>query len=101
MNTDNMAISGETIDYGHVRIYGSVRFRRRCSARSTAADATPTDACRRIAQWNLARFAETLLPLIDEAEQDRAVERATEVFAAVSPSCLMRLGSPGCAASLA
>ncbi|MBN8624098.1 MAG: YdiU family protein [Planctomycetes bacterium] len=85
MNTDNMAISGETIDYGpcafmeaydSATVFSSIdRGGRYAYGRQPA-----------IAQWNLARFAETLLPLIDEGEQDRAVERATEVlqqFAAV------------------
>jgi len=64
MNTDNMAISGETIDYGPCAfldsydphtVFSSIDHRGRY-----AFDNQP-----RIAQWNLARFAETLLPLID------------------------------------
>ena len=51
--------------------------RRRCSARSKARPLRipqPAD----IAQWNLARLAETLLPLID-ADRNRAIAQATEV----------------------
>jgi uncharacterized protein YdiU (UPF0061 family) len=75
MNTDNMALSGETIDYGP------------CAFMDTYDPATvfsSIDAAGRyaygnqppIAQWNLARLAEGMLPLFD-AETDRAVERAT------------------------
>ncbi|MGC3972087.1 MAG: YdiU family protein [Pirellulales bacterium] len=79
MNTDNMAISGETIDYGPcafmeaydpATVFSSIdRGGRYAYGRQPA-----------IAQWNLARFAETLLPLIDEAAPEKAVERATEVL---------------------
>jgi uncharacterized protein YdiU (UPF0061 family) len=76
MNTDNCAISGETIDYGPCafmdryeagKVFSSIdRFGR------YAYDRQPD-----IAVWNLAQFATCLLPLID-ADQDRAVDRATE-----------------------
>ena len=75
MNTDNMTISGETIDYGPcafleaydpATVYSSIDE----GGRYAYANQPP------VAQWNLARFAETLLPLIDE-EQERAVEVAT------------------------
>jgi uncharacterized protein YdiU (UPF0061 family) len=75
MNTDNMALSGETIDYGP------------CAFMDTYDPATvfsSIDAGGRyaygnqpaIAQWNLARLAEAMLPLFDE-NVDRAVEIAT------------------------
>ena len=38
-----------------------------------------------IARWNLARFAETLLPLIDDTEPNRAVAAATEVIDGFMP----------------
>ena len=75
MNTDNMAISGETIDYGpcafmnaydRSTVYSSIDRQGRYAYGNQPS----------IAQWNLARFAETLLPLIDP-DQDRAVARAT------------------------
>jgi uncharacterized protein YdiU (UPF0061 family) len=75
MNTDNMAISGETIDYGPCAfmdaydpntVFSSIDHGGRYAYGNQPA----------IAQWNLARFAETLLPLID-ADTDKAVERAT------------------------
>ena len=78
MNTDNMAISGETIDYGPcafmdhydpATVFSSIDHRGRyCYANQPM-----------IAQWNLARLAETLLPLID-SDNERAIARATEVL---------------------
>ncbi|HWP60256.1 MAG TPA: YdiU family protein [Candidatus Acidoferrales bacterium] len=76
MNTDNMAISGETIDYGPcafmdrydpATVFSSIDLRGRYAYANQP----------RIAQWNLARLAETLLPLID-ADEKRAVARAAE-----------------------
>ncbi len=78
MNTDNMAISGETIDYGPCAfmddydpgtVFSSIDRGGRYAYVNQPA----------IAQWNLARFAETLLPLID-ADTDKAVGAATEVL---------------------
>ena len=53
--------------------------RRRCSVRSTSRAVTPGNQPH-AAVWNLARFAETLLPIID-ATAERAVELAGEVLA--------------------
>ncbi|MDJ0747928.1 MAG: YdiU family protein [Woeseiaceae bacterium] len=62
MNTDNTAISGETIDYGPAAYMDEFRFDKVFSSIDThgryAYANQPT-----IAQWNLARFAETLLAL--------------------------------------
>jgi uncharacterized protein YdiU (UPF0061 family) len=78
MNTDNMAISGETIDYGpcafmdayhpdtvfsSIDVYGRYAYARQAD----------------IAVWNLAQFASTLVPLID-ADEERAVALATEAL---------------------
>ena len=76
MNTDNMTISGETIDYG------PCAFIDRYAARSvfSSIDHGGRYAFGNqpgIAQWNLARLAEALLPLID-ADENRAVEKAQE-----------------------
>jgi uncharacterized protein YdiU (UPF0061 family) len=74
MNTDNMTISGETIDYGPCAfmdgydpgtVYSSIDLRGRYAYANQPA----------IARWNLASFATTLLPLIDP-DIDRAVEAA-------------------------
>jgi uncharacterized protein YdiU (UPF0061 family) len=77
MNTDNMAISGETIDYGpcaFMEHYAPATVFSSIDTQGRYAYANQP----RIAQWNLARLAETLLPLID-AEANRAITRATEV----------------------
>ncbi len=76
MNTDNMTISGETIDYGP------------CAFMDAYDPATVFSSIDRqgryaygnqppIAGWNLARFAETLLPLLHE-DQDKAVKLAQD-----------------------
>ncbi|WP_404448310.1 YdiU family protein [Sutcliffiella horikoshii] len=76
MNTDNMTISGETIDYGPcafmdvydpATVFSSIDVQGRYSYENQP----------RIGGWNLARFAEALLPLFDE-DQKRAVELAQE-----------------------
>ena len=80
MNTDNTALSGETIDFGPCAFMDSYDPATAFSAidefgRYAYAD-QPT-----IAQWNLARFAETLLPLLDP-NPERAVELASEAISA-------------------
>ncbi|GGM18667.1 UPF0061 protein [Paraliobacillus quinghaiensis] len=78
MNTDNMAISGETIDYGPcafmdnydpVTVFSSIDRQGRYAFRNQPP----------IAGWNLARFAETLLPLLHE-NQDEAVKLAQDAI---------------------
>ena len=75
MNTDNMALSGETIDYGPcafmnaydpATVFSSIDH----AGRYAYGNQPP------IAQWNLTRLAEAMLPLLD-ADVDRAIERAT------------------------
>ena len=75
MNTDNMALSGETIDYGPcafmdaydpATVFSSIDH----AGRYAYGNQPP------IAQWNLARLAEAMLPLLD-ADVERAVARAT------------------------
>jgi uncharacterized protein YdiU (UPF0061 family) len=76
MNTDNYTVSGETIDYGpcaFMDVYSANRVFSSIDRHGRYAYSNQPS----IAQWNLVRFAETLLPLID-AEQARAVEMATE-----------------------
>lgn len=77
MNTDNMAISGETIDYGPCAFmdhYNPATVFSSIDTQGRYAYANQP----RIAQWNLVRFAETLLPLID-ADGNRAIAHATGV----------------------
>ena len=80
MNTDNMTISGETIDYGPcafieaydpATVFSSIDHHGRYAYGQQA----------NIAQWNLARLAETLLPLID-ADSEHAIALATAVLEA-------------------
>ena len=76
MNTDNMTISGETIDYGPCAFMEAVDPATVYSSIDTGgryAYANQPVA----AEWNLARFAEALLPLLAD-EQDEAVAIATE-----------------------
>jgi len=79
MNTDNMAVSGETIDFGpcaFMDAYDPAAVFSSIDGRGRYAFANQPNA----AVWNLARFAETLLPLLD-AQTPRAAELATEVIA--------------------
>ena len=78
MNTDNMTISGETIDYGPCAfmdrydpgtVFSSIDLRGRYAYFNQPA----------IAKWNLERFAESLIPLIDK-DKKRAVEIATNIM---------------------
>jgi len=80
MNTDNMAISGETIDYGPCAfmdayhpetVYSAIDQRGRYAYENQPG----------IAHWNLARFAETLLPLLAD-DKEVATKSAEEALAA-------------------
>lgn len=78
MNTDNMAISGETIDYGpcaFMEAYNPATVFSSIDKHGRYAYANQP----LIAQWNLARLAETLLPLISGQEDD-AIAQATAVI---------------------
>ncbi|UYN97126.1 MAG: YdiU family protein [Enhydrobacter sp.] len=76
MNTDNTSIAGETIDYGPcafmdaydpAQVFSSIDHGGRYAYANQP----------RIAGWNLARFAETLLPLLSD-DGDAAVKQAQE-----------------------
>lgn len=78
MNTDNMALSGETIDYGPcafmneydpATVFSSIDTQGRYAYGNQPG----------IAAWNLARFAESLLPLLHE-DQDEAIRIAEETL---------------------
>jgi len=80
MNTDNMAISGETIDYGpcaFMEAYDPAAVFSSIDGRGRYAFGNQPD----IANWNLARLAETLLPLLSY-DQEKAVTMATHVIVA-------------------
>lgn len=78
MNTDNTTISGESIDYGPCAfidafdpgaVFSSIDQSGRYSYRNQPV----------IAEWNLARFAETLLPLFHD-DEEQSVELAQEIL---------------------
>jgi uncharacterized protein YdiU (UPF0061 family) len=86
MNTDNMLLSGETIDYGPCafmdafnpdQLYSSIDQQGRYAYRNQPG----------IAHWNLACLAQTLIPLID-ADEDKAVAAAQPVMDGF-PDCFM------------
>ncbi|HXV50365.1 MAG TPA: YdiU family protein [Candidatus Binatia bacterium] len=77
MNTDNMAISGETIDYGPCAFMDHYDPSTVFSSIDTYGRYAYANQPK-IAQWNLARFAETLLSLLD-VDRNLAVARASEV----------------------
>jgi serine/tyrosine/threonine adenylyltransferase len=79
MNTDNMALSGETIDYGPCAFMDRYDPETVFSSIDTGGRYAYGNQPG-IAQWNLARLAEAMLPLFD-AVPDRAVERATDRLA--------------------
>ena len=84
MNTDNVTISGETIDYGpcafmdyydQKTVFSSIDVAGRyCYGNQPA-----------ILVWNLSKLAEALIPLIDDEEQ-KSIEKLTEVLQLVMPS---------------
>jgi uncharacterized protein YdiU (UPF0061 family) len=97
MNTDNTTISGETIDYGPcafldvydpATVFSSIDHGGRYAYGNQPA----------VMAWNLARLAETLLPLID-ADQDTAVAVATEALQRF-PDQLASVHEPGMRAKL-
>ena len=78
MNTDNVSIAGETIDYGPcafmdaydpATVFSSIDQQGRYAYGNQPA----------IGHWNLCRFAESLLPLID-TDETKAIERAQEAI---------------------
>ena len=78
MNTDNMALSGETIDYGPCafldeynpkKVFSSIDQNGRYAFNNQP----------KIALWNLARFAETILHLIDK-DQSLAIKKIEDVL---------------------
>jgi uncharacterized protein YdiU (UPF0061 family) len=78
MNTDNMTLSGETIDYGPcafmdqydpATVFSSIDHQGRYRFENQP----------RIAQWNITRLAEALLPLVAESPE-AAIERATALI---------------------
>ena len=84
MNTDNMTVSGETIDYGPCAfidkydpktVFSSIDRQGRYAYLNQPA----------ILIWNLAKFAETLIPLIDEKEE-KSIMQLTEILQVTMPT---------------
>lgn len=84
MNTDNMTISGETIDYGPcafmdaydpAQVYSSIDHQGRYAYANQPS----------VAVWNLARFAETLLPIISD-DETLAIDQAQSALARFAPA---------------
>lgn len=91
MNTDNMVIAGESIDFGPCAfldrydrgaVFSSIDREGRYAYGHQPA----------IAQWNLARFAESILPLIDN-DTDRAVTKLGEVLSAFATTYEQEIGT--------
>ncbi|WP_205669535.1 protein adenylyltransferase SelO [Aliiroseovarius marinus] len=81
MNTDNMTISGETIDYGpcaFIDAYSPDAVFSSIDRQGRYAFGNQPN----LAQWNLARFAETLVLLINREDQDAAIAELMEVLEA-------------------
>ncbi|MGE0801626.1 MAG: YdiU family protein [Lautropia sp.] len=83
MNTDNMTLSGETIDYGPCAFMEAYDPKTVFSSIDEGGRYAYGNQPK-IARWNLARLAEALLPLIadgdDEAARQRAIDGATQVI---------------------
>lgn len=95
LNTDNMSICGETIDYGPCAfmdtydpdtVFSSIDTQGRYSYKNQAT----------MVNWNLYRFAETLLPLIDE-DENKAVEIAQDCLSEFFDIFINELISKMCA----
>ena len=78
MNTDNMSISGETIDYGPCAFMDTYDPK---TVFSSIDQMGRYAYCNQpiITKWNLSRFAECLIPLIDK-DQEKAIQLATEII---------------------
>lgn len=74
MNTDNLSLAGETMDYGPCAFMDNYH-PETCFSFVDRGGRYAYGRQPRIGQWNLARFAETLLPLLNE-DRNEAVEQA-------------------------
>ncbi|MFQ9288227.1 MAG: protein adenylyltransferase SelO, partial [Intestinibacter bartlettii] len=94
LNTDNMSICGETIDYGPCAfmdtydpktVFSSIDTEGRYSYQNQIA----------MISWNLCRFAETLLPLISD-DEDKAIDIAQDCLAKFTDLAISNLISGMC-----
>ncbi len=81
MNTDNMTLSGETIDYGPCAFMNSYHPNTKFSSIDHMGRYSYKNQPI-IAQWNIARFAETLLPLIS-TDLNEAIKKAEDVIKSI------------------
>lgn len=94
LNTDNMSICGETIDYGPCAfmdtydpktVFSSIDTEGRYSYQNQVA----------MVSWNLCRFAETLLPLISD-DEDKAIDIAQDCLAKFTDLAISNIISEMC-----
>ncbi|WP_374547503.1 YdiU family protein, partial [Rhodoblastus sp.] len=90
MNTDNMSIAGETIDFGPCAFMDSFN-RRQVFSSIDAAGRYAFNRQAPIASWNLARLAETLLPLFSD-DDAVALRRAQDTLEGFQPAYVAALG---------
>ena len=83
MNTDNMTLSGETIDFGPCAFMDHFNIDKSYSSIDTQGRYRFSNQPH-IATWNLSRLAETLLPLIDD-KQTNAIKQAEKSLDAFAP----------------
>ena len=79
LNTDNMSICGETIDYGPCAFMDTYDPKTVFSSIDTAGRYSYQNQVAMVS-WNLCRFAETLLPLISD-DEDKAIDIAQDCLA--------------------
>ncbi len=85
MNTDNMTISGETIDYGPCAFLDAYDPKTVFSSIDEGGRYAYGNQPY-IAQWNLARLGETLIPLVEPDDSDAAIAAVTEVVNSFAPA---------------
>ena len=83
MNTDNMAISGETIDFGPCAFMDTFKENQVYSFIDRNGRYAYNNQIN-IAKWNLSRFVSCLLPLLDQSEE-KAVEKGNDVLQKLYP----------------
>ena len=94
LNTDNMSICGETIDYGPCAFMDTYDPKTVFSSIDTAGRYSYQNQVAMVS-WNLCRFAETLLPLISD-DEDKAIDIAQDCLAKFTDLAISNLISGMC-----
>ena len=94
LNTDNMSICGETIDYGPCAFMDTYDPKTVFSSIDTAGRYSYQNQVAMVS-WNLCRFAETLLPLISD-DEDKAINIAQDCLAKFTDLAISNLISGMC-----